>query len=383
MKTPQFIPVLLGFLLGAGCHGEKKAAPGTAGAQVDGDRIVLPSGSAQMNSLAVEEVALRRTNTILLTGRLVWNDEATVRIFSPVGGRVDTLAVNQGQVVAAGDVLARIVSPDFGQAQSDVRKSTADLQLAQRNLARLKTLLEHGATAQKEVEAAEDAYVSAQSERERAAARLALYGGGADVVDQVYSLKAPIAGVVVEKNLNPGQEVRPDQMLGNVPQVFSPQFVISDPTRLWLLLDATELDLPKLKPGQTLQLRSQAYPGRRFEGRIELIGDALDPATRAVKVRASVPNPEKLLKAEMYVTAEIYSDASATIEIPAKAVFHKESKAFVFVENSPGSYERKAVALGQENDGKIGVLEGLREAQRIVTEGCLLLQTVMESGGKL
>ena len=160
MKYPQFIPILFGFLLGAGCHGEKKAAPGAAGTQVDGDRIVLPSGSAQMNSLAVEEVALRRTNTILLTGRLVWNDEVTVRIFSPVGGRVDTLAVNQGQVVAAGDVLARIVSPDFGQAQSDVRKSTADLQLAQRNLARLKTLLEHGATAQKEVEAAEDAYVS-------------------------------------------------------------------------------------------------------------------------------------------------------------------------------------------------------------------------------
>ena len=186
----------------AGCQAQKKDEAEAPAAKIEGNNITLGTNSQQLGSLAVAAVTSRQTNALQMTGRLLWNDDVTVRIFSPIGGRVGALTANVGQAVAAGDELARIASPDYGQAQADTRKAAADLVLAERTLNRVKTLFEHGAAAQKDVDAAEGAHASALSEKERASARLALYGGKAEVVDQDFRLKSPIAGLVVERNIN-------------------------------------------------------------------------------------------------------------------------------------------------------------------------------------
>ncbi|MCX6903118.1 MAG: efflux RND transporter periplasmic adaptor subunit, partial [Verrucomicrobia bacterium] len=233
MKLHLILTCFAASLVWGGCHAKQKTSDDS-----------LPADSPQKNTLAAEAATARKTNITQMTGRLIWNDEVTVRIFSPVSGRVTALPTGLGQKVAAGDVLAKLDSPDYGQAQADVRKATADLVLAERNLARLKALFEHGAAAQKDWEAAEDAQAGALSEKERATARLALYGGNAEIVDQMFSLKSPIAGTLVEKNINPGQEIRADSMLGNVPGTYLPLFTVADPTRLWLILDATGVGDP-------------------------------------------------------------------------------------------------------------------------------------------
>jgi cobalt-zinc-cadmium efflux system membrane fusion protein len=300
-----------------------------------------------------------------------------------VNGRVVAALASIGQPVKPGDILAKIDSPDYGQARADARKAVADLVLAERNLTRLRTLCEHGAAPKKDLEAAEDAQASALSEKERAIARLALYGGNEVAVDPMFSLKAPLGGLVVEKNLNPGQEVRPDQMLANAPQLFAPLFVISDPTRLWLLLDVTEKDIPTIRPGQAVNIYTTAYTNRAFAGTLEVMGDSLDPVKRTINVRGSVPNPDRLLKAEMYVTVDVLSDTPLGVTIPSKAVFHKDNKPYVFIEAAPGRYERRQVKTGPEDDGKTSILEGLQNGQRVVTEGNLLLQALLESGSGL
>ena len=117
--------------------------------------------------------------------------------------------------------------------------------------------------------------------------------------------------MLVEKNITPGQEIRSDLMLANAPQFISPQLVVTDPTRLWLFLDVSELDVTGLTPGREILVHTPAYPDRIFHGRLEIIGRELDPATRTIKARCRVDNRENLLRAEMYVSVDVAASGAA------------------------------------------------------------------------
>ncbi len=367
----------------SGCHREAQA-PEPPAPRVVGDKVNFAADSPQLASLTIETAQPRKLAITNVTGRLYWDDDLTVRVFTPVAGRVTSIPGELGKPVSAGAPLAEIDSPDFGQAQADARTADGNLRLADKALSRAKELFDHGAAAQKDVESAEAADIAAAAERDRAQAKLALYGGGSTGGQEVYVLRSPVTGVVVDKNINPGQEVRSDQMLANAPNLFAPLFVVSDPTRLWLQLDVAESDLQVLQPGQQLHVYSQAFPGRVFSGEVEVIGDSLDPATRTAQVRGSVGNPDKLLKAEMYVRADVVVGAAETaraaVEIPARSVFMRDNKYYVFVEQSPGQYVRQPVTVGAEQDGKVPIFDGVSAGQRVVTYGCLLLESLVESG---
>ncbi len=279
--------------------------------------------------------------------------------------------------------LAEIDSPDFSQALANARTAVAKLAAADKAFTRSKDLLQHGATAQKDVEAAEAAFVAALAERDRAESVLANYGGTDQSTNSVYILRSRLAGVLVEKNINPGQELRADLMLANAPNLFAPNFVISDPAQLWLQLDVGEADLASLHRGQQLRVyASNALPGKVFEGMIDKIADTLDPLTRTIKVRGIVSNPDKRLKAEMYVLADVLADpagaAGAGVEMPATALFMKGDDSYVFLEESPGHFHRVRVKVGVEQDNQVPVLEGVGAGQKVVVEGALLLQALVE-----
>lgn len=348
---------------------------------VSGDRILFPANSPQRAAIVAVAAEPRGPEVRRLSGRVVWDEEATVRVYSPVAGRVAALAVALGDRVEKDAVLLRIDSPDFGQAQADVRKANADALLAARTLARTKDLFEHGAVARKELDAAEDAQAGAESEQQRATARLKLYGAAPGEVDGLFALRTPLGGTVVEKNVTPGQEVRPDQQLANAPQLFAPLVVLSDPTRLRVLIDAPERELAVLRPGVPMSVRSMAISDQVFPGQIDGVSDSLDPTTHMVTVRGRVENPERRLKAEMFVTVEFTVDAPAGVDIPTKAVFMKNERHFVYVEDAGGAYIRREVELGPEHDGKILVRHGVTAGQRVVTEGGLLLDEVRADAG--
>jgi len=156
-----------------------------------------------------------------------------------------------------------------------------------------------------------------------------------------------------------------------------PLFVISEPGRLWLFLDVTEADVASLHAGQAVLIRARGLPDRLFNGRVEVIGEGLEAATRTIKVRCAVDNPEKLLRAEMYVSADVASAASV-VDVPTKAVFLKNNEHYVFVETAPGRFQRRAVKLGLERNGRSIVADGLSAGQRVVTNGALLLQAMLE-----
>jgi cobalt-zinc-cadmium efflux system membrane fusion protein len=361
-----------------GCKVAKPAADAPA-ARIEGDTITFPTNAPQLGYLAVEPVQERKSVAVGLYGRLAWDDDVTVRVFSPVAGRVAQLQAEINASVRKGDVLAALASPDFGQAQADAQKAASDLALADRTITRLRELFAHGAAAQKDVDSAEADYAKAISENARANAQLlALSLGHTNSAPGTYDLRSPLDGIVVERNISPGQQIRSDQMLANAPQFVNPLFVVTDPTKLWLFLDATETDAASFSQNQEVVVHVRALAEKVFHGRVEVIGGGLDASTRTVKVRCAVDNSGKLLRAEMYVSADVAAGTSSGTEISTKAVFSKDNLHYVFIQTAPGHFQRRAVKLGVESSGRSAVLEGLSAGQFVVSDGCLLLEAMLE-----
>jgi membrane fusion protein, heavy metal efflux system len=378
MTNPRAAAALLLLSLLAGCQ---RGAPSVdaAGPSVEGANVHIPPQSPQAAALAVGAAHEAHPTALRLNGRLAWDENATVRVYSPFAGRVTRIEVEPGQHIEAGAVLARIASSDYGEAEADARKSTSDLRLAERTLTRVRDLFEHGAAARKDLDAAEADQARARSEAQRAAARLAAYGAEGASIDGSFALRAPIAGIVVERNLGPGQEVRADQILAGTPQLAAPLFTITDPTRLWVLLDVSEHDATHLHVGDALEVRLHLAPAQSLPGRVEAVSEFLDPSTRSVKVRGALANAERKLRAEMLVTVEVEAiDEAAVPEVPASAVLLQGDKHFVYVEQQPGSFQRREVAIGSERDGWLPVLGGLDGQQRVVTEGAILLEKIYQ-----
>ena len=355
-------------MLGSACdNGDAKSD--VARPRLDNGRIVFRQDSPQLGSFATEPVKESTPQLLRLSGRLVWDENHTVRLFSAFAGRVIHILVKAGDRVKAGQTLAMLASPDFGQAQADARRAQSDFALAEKNLNRLRELYAAGVSSRKDLITAEADYARAEAELARAVGKVKLYGGGSESVDQNLALASPIDGVVVERNINPGQELRPDLQLANSP----PMFVITDPSRLWVQLDAAEGQLPSLRRGQTVRLRSSAWPDESFEATVETISDFIDPASRTVKVRGTVANRDRKLKGEMFVTAELPDAARAGLQVSERALVLSGGRYYVFVEESPGHFAWIEVKVEAVRDGVAGVISGVDLGQKVVVEGTLLL----------
>jgi membrane fusion protein, heavy metal efflux system len=377
MKTYAFASTLLAAALTACSQSRHAIEPSEP--KVVGDTITMPTNAPQRASLTVEPVEEQRPLSVRLTGRLVWDENATARVFTPFAGIVRKVTGEINQPITRGQPLAEIQSAEFGQAQAELRKAGSDFRRADRNLTRAKELFEHGAAPRKDLDTAEADYTSSEAEKERAEQRLAIYGAVTISTNSNFLLPSPLDGILVERNVTPGQEVRPDQMLANLPQITAPLFLVTDPSRLWSLIDASEEDLTHLQPGQNFTFNTWAFPNQTFTGTVSVVSQFIDPATRTVKVRGAVDNSGGQLKAEMFVTIALPdSQKTYAASVPQKAVFLKGNKHYVFVEEQPGQFARHEVEVGPEQQGQIAIVAGLSAGQRVVTDGCVLLQQLLQ-----
>lgn len=374
------LPVLLAVLaLGLGACSKSAPPPVSDEPKVSGNAIDFPASQRGLPGIAGEPVRVGGERVLSLPGRLVWNEDKTVRVNSPFVGRVMEILAQPGSNVKTGQPLATLTSPDFGLAQADARKAAADAAMAGKAMARQRELYDAGIIAQKELEQtqAESARAGAELQRAQAAARQygnAPEGNAAGGINR-FALRAPIDGLVVERNINPGMEVRPDQPPA------SPLFLITDPSELWAQLDAAEAQLSLFKPGVAVELSSAAYPGETFPAKVVKVADYVDPAARSIKVRLSVPNTDRRLKAEMFVTARIQAAAFAGIGVPSKAVFLADNHSYVFVrgkgKEGENHFERHEVKTGASLPGVTEVVSGLQDGDVVVTEGNLYLQDIL------
>lgn len=303
-----------------------------------------------------------------LNARLAYDDNHTARVFSPIAGRVLKITADAGREIRAGEELLMLDAPDYAQATADDVKAKADMQRKRQAYERATELLKVNGISQKDMEAAEADFHQAEAEVQRAEARLHNLQSVASVTDGKFVLRAPISGTISERQVNLGSEVRTDGA--------NPLFVITDPKKLWALIDLPELYLDKVRVGQPVSVEVDAYPGEVFKAKVTVIAEALDPVTRRIQVRAEIDNGSRRLKPEMFARATPVADSRHNIpRIPNTALFLQGLHSFVFVEQSPGVLQRRQVDLGLQSHDYSYVKEGLHAGERVVTTGALLLNS--------
>ena len=335
---------------------------------VQNNQLRFPAGNPQLSLLSTVEVKQAQNIAIDLPARIVWDEQKTQRVFPAFSGRVTQILTDVGQTVREGTPLAQIASPEFGAAQADTARALADALVAGKNFTRQKELLNAGITSQKEFEQAEADMLRAKAEVDRAQARTVLYGSGASVNQQL-GIRSSLSGMVVERNVNPDQEIRPDQFGPSSPALF----VVTDPRFLWVLIDVRETDIQHIKMGMKMDIKTPSLPNQIFEATIRAIADTIDPMTRTIKVRASIENPQRILKNEMLATASFLRSFKNNLNIPASSVFLKGSDHIVFVEIEPGVFQSKKVSLVFENKKDVIIDEGLNIGDKVVSQNGLLL----------
>ncbi len=363
----------LGALVGALSACNETAAPKEEPPApiVENQLIRFAPNHPQLALLGMSAAEAAQDIHIELPAKLVWDEAHTQRIYASFAGRVTAIRADVGQGVVAGQALAILASPEFGMAQAETAKAQADVALTQKTLARQKELFDAGVVARKELDSAEAEAARARAESDRAQARTRLYGNtNANSVNQQLTLTSSLAGVVVERSINPGQELRPDQSGVGVP----PLFVVTNPHSLWVQIDARESDIASLKTGSAFDISVPSLGGQVFAATVQTASDFIDPATRTIKVRGLIANAQRLLKAEMLVTARITRQMpSGSVSIPASAALLNGAKHFVFTQTATGKFERREVTIAFEDAKTVVVASGLKAGEQVVSDNTLLL----------
>ena len=312
-----------------------------------------------------------------LNARLALDETLTSRVSVPVAGRVLRITHEIGEGVSRGDVLLTYDSPDFGTAQSDLRKARSDASNKRVALERAQRLFEGEAIARRDLEAARTDWEIAEAEAERARLRLRnLSPQGAASDHEDLSLRAQTAGVVVARNVTPGQEVRPD--------LDQPLFVISDLRRLWLLADLPVDLSTRVKSGDSLLVRVEALGDVTFKARVDRIAPSVDPVLRRVSVRAVIENTQGRLRPEMFARVALEDpEGRQGVRIPASAVVTEGLHLYAFVRSAKGEFIRRQLQPVYQDDQFVyvpAVDGGLAAGEVVVTSGAMLLNAELSAG---
>jgi cobalt-zinc-cadmium efflux system membrane fusion protein len=345
--------------------GRRPAALAAASETPPPGEVRLAPGSPKLASIGVDTVRSRREKVVaVLPAQLVLDEDHTVRVTSPVAGRVRSLDAAPGDR-AAGGALAHIVSSDVAQAQSDVQRAEAALTTANAGLTRARDLFAHQVIAQRDLQQAINDSAQARAERDRAQARVQQLGA-APSVGQEFILRAPIGGDVVDRTLNPGMEVRPD--------LPTPLFTVSSLDTLWLTASVYERDLGAVRRGERVLFTTEALPGRTIAARVSYVSSALDPVTRTATLRALVPNVDGSLHPATFGEVKVVApDISGEPVVPTLALVTHGAETVVFVEAAPGHFAMRPVRVTDDDGETAVIVGGLRVGELVVTRGSLLL----------
>jgi cobalt-zinc-cadmium efflux system membrane fusion protein len=333
----------------------------------------------QLKSLTVEAVGLHGFVSEELTeGKIAVNGDRATPVFSPYSGRVTRVIAGLGDTVRAGAPLATVEASEFVQAQNDLSTAAAQLKIARINETRKHALYDAKGGSLQDWQQAQADLTAAETVHNAARNRLQILGKSAAEIDALEAsrsmiaaavIAAPIAGVVVDRQVGPGQYLQAGSG--------TPVFTIADPSSVWLLANVRETDAGLVHLRQAMEVHVLAYPKRAFKARVTYVAAVVDPVTHRLPVRAEIENLDAALKPEMFANFRILtSDASNSPAVPESAVVYEGAAAHVWVLSGDDLLAYRSIRTGRNNDGLVEVLDGLKPGERIVTKGGLFIDQV-------
>ncbi|MDB6139012.1 MAG: hypothetical protein JWO94_2084 [Verrucomicrobiaceae bacterium] len=310
------------------------------GASASSDIVMLPQGAPNVTGVSTSEVKRERLIRTLRVAGLIEGDDSKNRVLSATTqGRIDRLFVNyEGAEVTEGQPLASFFSrPLLGAASEyklSLKQGGAVLEAARNRL------MQFGLS---------EAQIEAIPQRRDD--------------DIHFELSAPATGTVIKRHVYEGQSVMEGESL----------FEIADFSTMWFQFIAYEQDLPFVALGQKVEITVPALPGRTFSAVVKFINPNLDDMTRSARVRVEVENPERLLRRKLYAQAIVALEAPEVITVPRTAVLWPGKSPRAYIEKATGAYQYCALKLGRAGDDAWEVMEGLREGDRVVTSGNMLI----------
>jgi membrane fusion protein, heavy metal efflux system len=359
-----------------GCSGQAEARDDAPKRASEGGTVELDA--AQRARIKVETVESRSFNpSIATTGTVAFDGDRSTQVIAPISGPISRILVAPGTHVERGQPLALVVSADFAAAVAGERKAEEAWHNAERIAKLDEQLFNNDALARTELDQAKADLASAAADREAALSQLRSLGlddaaiadiqSGKPVATQEGTIRAPIAGTVVEKLIAPGQLLQAGG---------TPCFTIADLSTMWVMANVFEGDVSTVQRGEEASITTEVSADT-LHGRVDYIAALVDPATKATAVRVVVPNRNQVLRRDMLVRVSIRGHKPRTgLLIPVTAVMRDdENLPFVFVTTTKeGGFARRRVDLGSRMNDRYEVTSGLQAGEQVVTDGALYLQ---------
>jgi membrane fusion protein, heavy metal efflux system len=318
---------------------------------------------------AVEHKAVSALN---VTGVVSPDIDRSVPVISIASGRVVELKARLGDEVKKGQVLLRVRSNDVSTAYQAYLKAANDERLARQQQERAQGLYEKGAIAKSQLEQADDTEQDAKVDLNAAEEQLRLLGVDKDHPTGIVDIVAPISGVITDQQVTNAAGVQGFGLGTANP------FTISDLSFVWILCDVYENDMDAVHVGEYADIRLNAYPNKVLKGRIDNILPVLDPNIRTAKVRLEVPNPERLMRIGMFITATFFGrKEEAHAAVPADAILHLHDRDWVYMPSGDKQFRRVEVKAGDQLPNKMQeVVSGVKAGEQVVSSALVLQNTV-------
>jgi cobalt-zinc-cadmium efflux system membrane fusion protein len=332
-----------------------------------GDKIVVPEGSALRSRLTVEAAPAQAVSAKLVLPAVVESDPArTAAVLTPLSGRLISLKVALGDRVTKGQVLAVLDSPDLGQAYDDDEKAADTARLTEKNLARQEAQNKLGAASDRDLDQARSDNAQATAEYARTQARLKSLGAapGSKSPSNLLTVTAPVSGSITALSVTPGN------MINDPTQ---PMMTIADLSTVWVTAMVPEKDVESVSKNQDAEVVLEAYSSRVLHGRVLFVSAVIEPDTRRNKIRIAFANQDYSLKPNMFATVTLMGSTRSQVVLPASALLMNNDRTSVFIATAPWTFERRIVDPQLEEGSSVAIRSGVAAGEQVVVKGGILL----------